>query len=966
MDAARDITASVVRALLRYVERALGLTAVPELIAAAGLDPGDERFLAEVAWFSTEELHALADAALEATGDLGIGRRLGEEFFQYDLDIGTTDFLRAEEDPGAAVALAVSETARMVTVRRYEVVERHRDRIVVDAIPLRDGTGHRVQCDMLAGYWALIPTLFDAPGAAVHERCAALGDDRCRLLVRWGDPVLPTDQELARSQRRASTLVRRFEELQRLAVDLALVDDLDEAMRCIVDRAGSAMLARRFLLTIREHPDAQPRAFGSDLPDGVPQEVAALLWAHDGAAEGLADAAHLGLPVVVDVASGGRHRGYLVAFLPEGASVRAIDERLLSAYARHAAATIDRIVSAAVAQREHRTVSALLRLAHALAGARSVAEVTDLVTEAVGDVTGCAVSGVWLLDASRRRYQLQVVREDGAHDGPRILDVADPESIVRLTHDPAPFVLRKGDAPAIDPVLAGWGVEEAYVAPIVHREHLFGLLATAGRTSLDQREHASVLATVSALAHHAATAIANTELLAEIRHQATHDSLTGLPNRPQIEARALEALRDAGERGTTVALAFVDLDRFKIVNDTLGHVAGDDLIGRVADRLEEHLRPSDVVARLGGDEFLVLLTDLNGPGQAEEVAGRLLDSLRAPISIRGETLFVTASIGIACYPDHGRDYGVLFRRADAAMYVAKGKGRNRIALHRAPADGHRSRLKLESQLRHAVERDELRVLYQPQIDLITDEIVAAEALVRWQHPTLGLVGPGTFLGIAEDTGVIVDIDRWVRRAALTQGAAWFRSGLPLRVAVNVSRHDLADAGLAGELQDVLAELGLPPELVELEITDRIVMSDEDLPPSLADLRALGIRLAVDDFGTGSSVLSRLQHCPVDVLKVDRTFVEPLSRPRPDTRLVDALVSMAHALGMEVVIEGVEDEEQAHAVRLLGAESAQGWYFHRPMPAEELTPLLELHARSGPPVTAARFGLARRRSRGVRR
>lgn len=964
--AGSDITAAIPRALLRYVERALGPDGVAEVVRAAGLHLTDGRLGTDQRWFSDAELAALADAAIAATGDPEIGRRLGEEVFRRDDGLGNVDFLRSEGDPAEAIRAATAHTGRMVTVRRYDVVESGDTHIVVDSVPVAEGARHRVHCQMLAGYWTLVPGLFGAVGTVTEPMCAGRGDDRCRLVVRWDRPVRASDDQRRRSRRRSDELVGRFEAMQAMAAELAAIGDLRQALDRIIDRAGSAMLANRFVLTVREHADDPPRVFSAQLPAAEADRVAEALWAGDDPAAALTSVAELGTPVLADVAAGSQHFGYLVAFLPANTPARELDERLLGAYAGHAAATIQRVISAEAAEREHRTAHALLGLSHSLAAAGSIPEITELVADAISEVTGCDVAGVWLLDEDASQYRLQTVRDEAANPGPRILPVDDPEGPRALAADPVPFTLRRGEGSAhVDAVLQGWGVEECYVAPIVHRGELHGLLATATQEPISSTSRDAVLAAVSALAHHAGTAVGNTVLLEQVRHQALHDALTGLPNRPQVEDRARQAMLHADRRGTSVALAFVDLDRFKNVNDTLGHVIGDDLIGRVAERLERHVRPSDVVARLGGDEFLLVLPDLDVPERAEDVVRRVLDALREPFHLGDESLFVSASVGIACYPQHGHDYGVLLARADAAMYEAKAAGRNRFATHQSPTSGRRSLLKLESELHRAVERDELRLRFQPQVDLLTDEIVGAEALVRWAHPTLGLVGPPTFLAIAEESGLVVDVDRWVRRAAFTHAAAWAAQGTPLRIAVNVSRRDLLESGLVSEVAALLEELDLAPSLVELEITDRIVMSDEDLPPSLAELRRLGVRLAVDDFGTGSSVLSRLHHCPVDLLKVDRTFVEPLSRPDPDTRLVDAMISMAHALGMEVVIEGIEDELQARVVRRLGAELAQGYHFHRPMTADELGALLRLGTAVDPLLPQPPVGAPGRGAREVR-
>jgi diguanylate cyclase (GGDEF)-like protein len=407
-----------------------------------------------------------------------------------------------------------------------------------------------------------------------------------------------------------------------------------------------------------------------------------------------------------------------------------------------------------------------------------------------------------------------------------------------------------------------------------------------------------------------------------------------------MEDRATQALRLAQRNGTKTALLFIDLDRFKNVNDTLGHSAGDDLIRQVGRRLTRCIRSSDTLARLGGDEFVVLAPEVADRQRAGELAERVIETLKAPFIVDGNELFISCSIGIATAPDDGTTYGDLLQHADAAMYEAKAQGRSTFALNsHTGVVPKRQLLQLESALHKAVDNGELRVLYQPQVDLSTEEIIGVEALVRWNHPTIGLVGPDMFIPVAEESGLIVSIDKWVRNEAFAQAARWIAEGRPLRVAVNLSSREVRNRALADDIGASLEHHGVRPDLIELEITDRVVMSEEDLPARLRTLKKLGVRLAIDDFGTGNSVLGRLQSCPIDTLKIDKSFVKEIAGPPGAAPVVAALVAMAHRLELELVAEGVETQVQAAALRGLGCHLAQGYYFSRPITAADIDTLV---------------------------
>ncbi len=435
----------------------------------------------------------------------------------------------------------------------------------------------------------------------------------------------------------------------------------------------------------------------------------------------------------------------------------------------------------------------------------------------------------------------------------------------------------------------------------------------------------------------------------KVQYLATHDELTGLPNRT-LFGELLQHAIDAAKHGDRrCAVLFIDLDRFKIVNDSLGHEAGDLLLREVAARLAQCIRASDVVGRLGGDEFVVLMDPIHDIEAAAETAKRVLASLHAPITIMDHECRVTGSIGIATYPDDARDAAALMKHADMAMYLAKDEGKNNFQFYSADMTPMSvEHLELEVRLAHALQRGEFSLQYQPRVDIATGEIRGSEALLRWWNPDLGTMSPAQFIPLAEDTGLIVAIGKWVMRTACEQNVAWQKRGLPrIVMSVNLSPRQFKDPALLGDIAGILAETGMAPELLELEITESMIMQHVDIAAEkAAAMKRLGIRLAIDDFGTGYSSLSQLKRFPIDTLKIDRAFVRDIPHSEDDTAITEAVVSLGKALGVRVVAEGVETAAQFQFLRDNGCEEMQGFFFSKPCHPDALAELLKNARKRG--------------------
>jgi len=488
------------------------------------------------------------------------------------------------------------------------------------------------------------------------------------------------------------------------------------------------------------------------------------------------------------------------------------------------------------------------------------------------------------------------------------------------------------------------GLRGALALPIISGSKTFGVVELFSTEAIRPDE------ALTNLLHSVSTQIGQSfqRKLAEdqLRYIATHDSLTDLANRTMFNEGLRHALQQGARYNRGIAVLFIDIDRFKVVNDSLGHSAGDRLLQDCAKRLSECLRESDTVARLGGDEFVVMVENFTAPRDAIAIAQKILTNIAKPFFVDGQEFLMSASIGISTFPEDGTDTEALLKNADIAMYRAKDQGRNNYQFYSAQMNKHTfERLAMESSLRRALERNEFVLHYQPKLDLRSGAIVGVEALVRWRHPDWGMVSPAQFIPLAEESGLIVQIGEWVLKTACEQSRMWRDQGIQaMRVAVNLSARQFGQKTLLADVAKIIADSGLTPECLELEITESLVMHNpEHAADTLQKLRAMGVTLSIDDFGTGYSSLAYLKRFPIDCVKIDRSFIKDIPNDADDMAITKGVIALGHSLRLKVVAEGVETAEQREFLRSNGCDELQGFLFSKPLPADEVTALLKSHS-----------------------
>jgi diguanylate cyclase (GGDEF)-like protein len=985
----QDVSGAVTGVLVRLLRRQGGDDLVQQVLDLAGERRAPSVLEDPTSWSSQDEALALFGAAEAVVGDPSLARRVGEEMLrQYD-GTSVAQALRSLGSPAELlrnVAGALAKFSTVATMEPLEVADAH---AVVQARSRPGFRRSRCLCDLTKGLLSQVPVLFGlVPAEVAESECEAAGGRFCLYSIAWEagqwsafvdqrtslyttawrpDSVVEARSELAADdESRLAALRRHVDELGRqlegvysTAADLLAADDIDAVLARITARAAHAVNAPKYLLVVRTDPDDGVRRHHHGLTEDEAAQLAAELELPVPDERG-------GSRLVVEVASARRRYGRLAAVMPDGIQFLADDRRMLGLYANYAAAALDVVTALEEVRRSNATARALLDFSRALAQVTSSDGIAETLADTVVAAVGAEAASVWLWDERIQALRLRARRATDAVGGSittpgteredlAVLRAADSALVDHLRQHHDVVILRRDALPdgALADLFARTSGDTVAVAPMVSGGELIGAVtATYSTARRDTAETGDRRERLLGLADHATTALVNVRLLEQVSHLAWHDALTGLPNRRLLEDRVNQELRRSARSGHPVAICFVDLDRFKQVNDTFGHAVGDELIVQVARRLESTVRAQDTVARLGGDELAVLLPGLGERTTLEQLAHRMLEVLTAPYRIGDRDVRTSASIGVAVAPEHGRTYDELLSAADAAMYRAKGLGRNTFQLWQpGPPDTGRHDAprtddpELAVDLAHALERGELFVVYQPFVDLVTDAIVGVEALLRWRHPVRGLVEPGVFVPMAEATEAIVAIDSWVVATACRDLAEW---RVPdLRLAVNVSTRDLASSAFVDAVTRSLDDHGIRPDRLEIEVTERVVDDgDAGLAANVERLRQLGVRFALDDFGSGHSTLGRIGSFPVSTLKIDQSFVQVLGPEDASSSLVSAIVAMARDLGVDCVAEGVETGQQHRVLLQRGCTAAQGFFFSPPLEAAEVLPLLRAGTVSG--------------------
>jgi diguanylate cyclase (GGDEF)-like protein len=905
------------------------------MLALAGESRSAAALEDEHVWSTYEEKVALFRAAADVLDDEHVSLHIGESALEYQVGTGLRMLLRALGSPARVLSNITKTAEKFSSVATMDCADVTPTSAIV-TYRLDDGwEPDRLDCEYNIGLLRTIGPLFGLPPLQVeHSECQVTGAPECRYELHWPrrSRMRGPEKRIAVLEDQLFAVTAQLEAMQSNAVDLVSADDLDTVLTRILERAGSAVSASRYLLALAPTEERGMRVYSTGFSDDAAAREMAEAWL---LREDLVDEAD---QIVIEIASARESYGYLGA-LYDDHELFPQEWVLLAAYARMAAAALDHATALDTAWSRGATAAALLRLAQALADVSSADQVAQKLAEAVPDVISGHAAVVLLWDEAEGT--LVVRGHSGWPDdveqwlGKVEVESARNTAVANLVRDPVPgFVRTKEIGDELLRALASvLNVEAVATVPIMHHGELLGLVVAGFLEEEIPQQRAAVLERMVGVADLSATALLNARLLRRVRDQALHDSLTGLANRALFEERVSTSLARAGRDGLRPALLFIDLDHFKRINDSLGHEHGDVVLRSVADRLNGIVRAGDELARVGGDEFALLLHDVDRP-RALDLAERVRESISTPVRLDGEAVVVSASVGLSVFPDDGTSYDELLRHADYAMYDAKDHGRNTTRVYRvgSPAPA-RSRLVLEGDLRRALLEDELVLAFQPEVELASDTVVAVEALVRWEHPGLGLLAPATFLRVADQGGLSLSLDAWVLRAACREAQEWVERGVPVRVAVNVAAPNCARFELVDAVASALGDSRLAPGLLELEITESAALdASEEALSVLGAIRTMGVSLALDDFGVGYSLFGRLRDFDVGGVKIDGSFVRG---PGDRESILGAIVTMGHGLGLRVAAEGIETTEQMALVARTACDLGQGNLLSPPVASSQV-------------------------------
>lgn len=935
----RETSGLTTRLIVEYVREHAGDPGVKRLLELAGDERPPSLLENPRVWSSYEQRSALFSAAAAVTGDAEAARRIGASVLQSHGSALLRSVLMPFRSPSGVLKALPMVHAKLDTAGESRLLEIRPDYAML-SFRIREPhrpTGH--DCLYIEGLLGQLPALFGMRTTFVNQlACQLHGAPACIIEAKWR-------KRARRRGRRPEGLEQadfariQLDELETTLAELIQATATEELLRQLTHRAGSAVAAQRLLLAVRMRDEEPMSVHAEGIALEEAERVAPLLVA--GQDVSVAGAGQYCLRS--EVRSSQRRYGTIAAFStgPFGGN----EQSLLDAYARLAATTLDTRLAIEVANERRHVAEVLNSFARRLIAVENVAQLSEATVEAASRIT--SVDTAILLEHDEESGTMATLSHRGYREESRpVLDrlVVRPQDTPEL----AKFLERPGahvyDGSCKDhyvsSMMAFFGLQAVALVPVRSNRRVFGMLIAGwveGKPA--PRVSEELVARFTGIADQAAGAWSKALLHEQVHRQATTDPLTGLANRRAFTETLAERLSRL--EGPRMAVLFCDLDRFKGVNDIFGHAAGDDLLQMVGQRLQECVRSDDLVARLGGDEFTVLLTDIDGGWSPSAFTDKVRNAMSEPIEIEGAQVAVRLSIGaVIAVPGESTVRDVL-RKADAAMYCAKSSGGDRLLMFEDSMLFERSeRVDLEAALSQAVsEPEQFQVLYQPQVSLETRRVVAAEALVRWNHPTKGLLTPDRFLRVAEETGLIVAIDLHVLRTACRQAVFWRSIGLELKVAVNFSPRTLTSPGVVTAVRSALDESGLPGSLLEVELTEGSAASDmESLSGTLLALSDLGISVAIDDVGTGLWSLALLYRLPAQRIKIDRSFVNQVPEDEASRSVVEAVMLLARRLGQSVVAEGIETIEQKRELQALGCGLGQGYLFSRPVTPEQIVAL----------------------------